>query len=356
MFRTGWLVLLTVAAALAVAGCGEDDSSSSAAGGDTVGVDVGEGQTVEVPKGEPNVALFFFNNNAYQNAYVSAAMKEAKRAGVDLELIDSGGDPSKQYNQLQTTLQGGKYNAWIVVPIDGKLTCNILSKDAPEEGVVVQVSLLSVCNRDLKSADEAGQWQAGTLGTEGAENLVAYKVAWLEEVQKRLAGVDQIGLIGGPELEGNWQGLMKALEQYPEIKDKIVAEAHTDFTTPTALAEAQTMLRAKPDIDLVLSVYSDITRGVIQALDSEGKLGDVKVIDIGASSYSVDQIKEGNLEFTIPYNPIGNGRVAVQQIVNAFEGKPVERFIDDFAVSELGTMNDPLIIDKSNTDSFKPQY
>jgi ribose transport system substrate-binding protein len=349
---------------VAAAGCGSSSGGSSASsggstessgGGDAVKVDLGT-KEVEVTKGPPKVALFFFNNNAYQNAYVKSAEATAKKEGIDLELIDSGGDPTKEYEQMQNALQRGGYAAWIVVPVDGKLDCKVLSEDAPEKEVVVEVSLLSVCNRDLNPATVEGQWEEGTLGMEGAENLVVYKEAWLKQVQKRLGNVQKIGVVGGGELEGNWQSFIKALEKYPDIKEKIVAEAHTDFTTPSALAETQTLLRANPEIELVLSLYSDITHGVIEALESEGRAGEVRVDDIGASSYSIEQIENGNLEFTIPYDPVGNARIAVEQIAKAFEGQKTERFIDDFAVSHLGTMTNHLVIDKANASKFKPQY
>jgi ribose transport system substrate-binding protein len=347
------LAALLAAAALAAAGCG---ASSSSGGGAQVKVDVGAGQPISVPKGKPKVAFFSWINNSYTRAYSTRVQQQAKAKGMSIDYFDSGGDPQKQFNQIQNAILRRTYNAFIVLPVDGKLECKPLSSMAPKAGIVVEVSVLPICNRDLNPATAAGQWQPGTLSSEGAENLVAYKVGWLREVQARLTGAKQIGIVAGVPLQGNWLSMQQALGQFPQIKSKVVAAAHTDFTTPQALAQTQTMLRAHPNVDLIISMASDITRGVVRALQSAGKAGKVKVVDLGGSADSVAQIKAGNLDFTVPYDPIGNADVAVGTVADAFAGKQVPRYVDDFPATRLGTQDQPLAIDKANVDSFRSQY
>jgi ribose transport system substrate-binding protein len=337
-------------------GCSATEEPAANGDGPTVKVDVGAGSAIEVPKGKPKVAFFAWNNNAYERTYVNRVREQAKRRGMELRFLNSGGDPRRQFAQIQNALSTKRFNAFLVLPADGKLECKLLSKQAPNAKIVVQVSVLPACNRDLNSADDTGMWEPGTLNMTGAENTVAYKVGWLKQLRKRLGGVREIGVVAGPPLQGNWLSMNKALEDFPEIKSKIVATARTNFTTPEALAETQTMLRAHPGLDLIISMYSDITRGVIKALESQGKRGKVKVVDLGASTYSVGQIKAGNLDFTVPYNPIGNADQAVASLARAFNGEDVARYVDDFRASRLGTVDEPLVIDRSNVDSFEPQY
>ena len=107
-----------------------------------------------------------------------------------------------------------------------------------------------------------------------------------------------------------------------------------------------------------MSVYSpDLTRGVIQALQANGQLKKIKVADQGGSSYSIQQIKDGNIEFTMPYFPYSNGYLAVKSLVNAAQGqgKTPQRFVD-VVPPAYGNYRTHLRSRRQNANSFKPEY
>ncbi|MHB8695516.1 MAG: sugar ABC transporter substrate-binding protein, partial [Solirubrobacteraceae bacterium] len=131
---------------------------------------------------------------------------------------------------------------------------------------------------------------------------------------------------------------------------------YTDYTTPTTYTATQSYLQANPNTTLIMSVYSpDLTRGVISALKTAGKLGKIKVTDQGGSSYSIQQIKAGNIEFTMPYFPENTGLQAVKSLIAAAQGTAPARFVD-VVPSQYGTYLNPLAITSKNVSSFTPEY
>jgi ABC-type sugar transport system substrate-binding protein len=130
----------------------------------------------------------------------------------------------------------------------------------------------------------------------------------------------------------------------------------TDYTTADGLAKTRTILQSHPEVDTILSIYSDLTQGVIQALTQAGKLGKINVIDIGASTYSVGQVSQGHELFTVPYTPVDAALGAFKTLLAAFQtGVTPNRTIDVFPPSN-GTVDKPLIIDKSNAATYQPQF
>jgi ribose transport system substrate-binding protein len=118
----------------------------------------------------------------------------------------------------------------------------------------------------------------------------------------------------------------------------------------------QDVLAANPDVTTILSVYTDITRGTLKAIDSAGLTGKVKVYDLGAEQFSIDSIKNGALTSTLPYTPVESGAAAAQAVIDAYNGKDVKHLIDPLALNDLGSIEHPLVIDSKTVESFTPTY
>src|SRR5262249_22142354 len=122
-------------------------------------IDVGNSSPIKVT-GAPTVAIFASGlNNSYGQAYTNGAKAEAAKLGIKIDAFDGNNDPQTQLTQLQNAIASKKYNAFIVVPVDSKGTCNLLTKTAPAAGIVVEVYTTSLCNTD--TANDAGLWSPG---------------------------------------------------------------------------------------------------------------------------------------------------------------------------------------------------
>jgi ribose transport system substrate-binding protein len=311
---------------------------------------------IPVRTGKPTVALFMAGlSNEYLKTWAAEAQAVAAENGVKITVFDGGFNAATQYDQMQNALQSKKYDAWITISLDGNLDCKILSQEAPAAGIVVLVADTAICNR--ATLPFLRQWQPGTLAFVSGENSVNYLSGWLNDVASQLHGSHKVALLTGPPppvptTVALDQVLAKFKSQHPNLD--FVDVLPTDYTPADALAKTQTILQSHPDVDTILSVYSDDTRGVVAALTGAGKLKRIKVIDIGAEKYDVSEVLAGNLLFTVPYTPVNSAKGAMKTLLSAFQGVSVQRTVDVFP--PYGSVDKPLIIDGANARTFKAQY
>ena len=320
-------------------------------------IDVGGGMNIVFPAGTtPNVGFFSTTGNDLLNVFIPRLQDRVRELGGEVTFFDAGFDPAAQLSQLENAMVSGDFNTWIITPLDGNLVCALLTEDAPAAGILVATTILPACGRDLNPAGDE-LWSPGTLTMVGGENTVNYKIGWLREIYERLPQDARVAVLTGPELIGNTVTYEDALVQIePSRPDvEILVTARTDFTTPDALAKMENILQANSDLDAVVSLYSDITRGVIQAIDEADREG-IQVYDLGASTYSVEQIRTGAMELTAPYDPVGQAVLVVDAVFDAFAGEAVDRFIDSFPSTTGGTVDEPFFIDSTNVDEYEPQY
>lgn len=355
-------LVLVAALAMVATACGGGGGSTSGSteaaesGGGSVAIDLGEGKSIEVEKGKKlKVGLFLAGTvTRYMQAFDSGVHAAAEEFGYDVETFDPAFDPTKQFNQMQTSLTTNPdIDAAIAVPLNPDQACKMLSETAPASEVVVVVSVNAICGRGGNAPEE--MWQPGTLAFNDADNTIPYREGWLRAIGERLDKPTKIALFLGPPLIQDTIAIEGALKTVgPEFPNmEIVTKLRTDYTTPDALAKTQTMLRANPDVEGIISPYSDTTSGILTALEEEGKAGEVKVFDIGASKFALQAIKEGKIELTVPFTPYTAGFEALTALHEAFEGEAPSRLLPGL---KYGSIEEPLIVTKSNLDAVEPQF
>lgn len=350
---------LALCAGVLFAGCGSSKSTdTSGGGGKKISIDIGTGKPIEVTSGKPKVALLWTSGNLFLQAFHDAAVAEASKRGIDLTVLDSKFDPVRQLQQAQNVLQQKRYNALITIPLDGNTMCPVLTKQAPAAGIPVVTAVVPMCNR-VSNHEGDPMWSPGTVSHVGFTATVDANEAMYKEVAKRVGpGQHTAALLVGPPLIAGSIASIAALKDLqskggaPNLDVKYTID--TDFTTPDGFAKTQTLLQAHPEIDTIMTIYSDITVGAIKAIKAAGLEGKVKVYDQGASAQSLAAVKAGDLEMTTAFYPATYGREAVDAIADAFEGKKVDRWYG--AYTQGSTFGNPLIIDKTNVDTYKPEY
>ena len=353
---------------VAVAGCGSSGSSGSSgstantsptsSGGSsgTVSVVVGTGTPVKVSSGPLKIGIFMnAMSNSWQQALANAAAAKAKSFGWQATIQQFGFDQQAMQDALQSAATTHKYDAIVIVPIDGNGSCDMLTQTLPKANVLVVNSTFTLCGRDLKTGNDS--WSPGTVAYCPTQlNVPQYAEDWIREAAKLNPGPQKVAIVGGPAQAGNTL-LMKSLMQKIDaentgfdIRDVIA----TDWTTPTAFTSVQAYLQAHPDTTVLLSTYSpDTTRGIVQAVQAAGMTGKVKIGDAGGSSYAIDQIKSGGVQFTLPYFPVQEGQCDVQAIKNAQDGNTSTRV---YYQAKGGEQNPYFFVTKQNVDSFKPEF
>lgn len=317
--------------------------------GAPISIDVGS-KKIEFPAGtQPNIAYFAANGNSYQEAAKEAAEAKADEMGAKLTWIDSEFSPEAQLPDLQNALATGGYNAWIFENYSAEASCPLIKKAIDQGIVVVQKSNLT-CGSQNEPADESA-WLEGTLATVGGSTSSTYYEAYANEVKAILGGTeDEVAVFTGQLGVVATENMTRGVQ---ETGFNPVATIHTNYTTPEALAETQTLLQGHPGIEAILTSFTDTAIGVVRAIETDGGSSGVRVFDLGGSEVDVKLIEEGKLTMSQPIFPKTEAEEAVETIAKAFAGEKSERFQSGLAE---GTPSHPVVVTKANVRNFKPEY
>ncbi|MXY34737.1 MAG: sugar ABC transporter substrate-binding protein [Boseongicola sp. SB0664_bin_43] len=320
-------------------------------------IDVGLDAPIVVPGDTPLKVAFFIATKA--NNYVVAMVDEAERIaedlGFELEVFDAQFNAQIQMDQLENVLENGDFNAWYVTPVDSNLMCDVVTKDAAAKNIVVATSNISICGRDMNHF--ADQWEPGIITYVGAAETVDYIGRWMDTVVADREGVESnallmkgfAGLTITNALEAGAERLSAADNNF-----NFVGQAYGDFTAADAQAKIETLLVAHPEANVILSSYSDMTVGAINALEDAGRLDDVAVYDIGAGIDSVPLIQEGAITASATFAPRTHVRQSLGAIVGVWQFGVMPPPVQDGLM--LGDINNPVLIKAEDLGAYTPQY
>ncbi len=354
---------LSLACALLAAGCGAA-STTTAGGGPsrTIHVPVGQGRTVTVRPGPAKIALFLpgSGNNWLQSA-IDQAKKEATAANVKITIFaDSNFDPSVEFNEIQNAIQSRQYYGLIVLWPGGNQTCTMLPQTAPSQGIIVSTIDLPICG--LFDKEGAAQAPAGVLNYIGGTYTVTGLEQWLEKLAVLNPGPHKVGFFYGPAVNPLTLNMQQALKEFLPRHPAwtVVGSKNTDFTINQGFSLAQNLLQAHSDVSLILSAYSDVTIGILRALKSSGRLGHVKVAELGGEKGAVPLIESGQLEMTVAQYPRHEITAAIRSIVGAVQHEIAgPRYIPNAGHAlqpDQPASQDLYFVTKQNVRTFHPDY
>lgn len=191
------------------------------------------------------------------------AMKaEAEAKGVPLEVSIANQDLSKQLADVEDFIVKG-VDVIVISPVDSQ---GVMAAIAKAEAAGIKVVTVDVPAANAKVTSHIGT--DNYAGGVKAGELMA----------KVLDGKGKVAIIDYPTVQSvvaRIEGFKKALEAYPDIQ--IVAQ-QTGITRAEALAVAQNMLQANPDITGIFGFGDDAALAAAVAVKSAGLEGQVKVI------------------------------------------------------------------------------
>lgn len=340
------LLALLASGALLLAGC---SSPSQEAAENAESGTAGEQPETTVESVEDLKVAYFSAGSS--NQYLQAAIDEAKvyaeEQGFELDVFDGEFDAQVQFDQMQTAVTSGRYNAFAVEPNDGSLVCNLLTEDAPEAGIMVAVFNLPICGRAENLGEET--WEPGTVNYVGGQTADVYQ-QWVEQVKQDYPDGAKIALLSGPDLNANTIVFFEAAKAFGEGPWEVVAQQSTDYTTAQAFQAAQTFMQANPDLNVVMSNFSGMTRGVVQATGGS----DVAVYDFGGDQWALDNVKNGDIASSIIMLPRQETRYALQGFVDTVNGEQTPKFVN---LAELDILPDRSpFATPENVDEYEAEY
>ncbi|AJE47128.1 substrate-binding domain-containing protein [Celeribacter indicus] len=238
-----------------------------------------------------------------------AMRAEAQAQGVPLEVSIANQDLSKQLADVEDFIVKG-VDVIVISPVDsqGVLPAIMKAKNAGIDVLTVDVPAAEVDVTSYIGTDNytgglrAGELMAEVLGEAGKVAIIDYPT-----VQSVVARVE---------------GFKKALEDYPEME--IVAQ-QTGITRAEALAVAQNMLQANPDITGIFGFGDDAALAAAVAVKSAGLADQVKVIGFDGmeearNAVDTDPVMVG----VIQQFPGEMGKQAIDTAIAVMNGEEVE--------------------------------
>ncbi|UFS68099.1 substrate-binding domain-containing protein [Paracoccus denitrificans] len=237
------------------------------------------------------------------------AMKaEAEAKGVPLEISIANQDLNKQLADVEDFIVKG-VDVIVISPVDSQGVMAAIAK-ADAAGIKVITVDVPAANAKVTShigtdnytgGVKAGELMAEVLGGKGKVAIIDYPT-----VQSVVARVE---------------GFRKALEAHPEIE--IVAQ-QTGITRAEALAVAQNMLQANPDIAGIFGFGDDAALAAAVAVKSAGLEGQVKVIGFDGMEEARNAVDANPVMVgVIQQFPDQMGKTAVETAAAVIEGQDV---------------------------------
>jgi ribose transport system substrate-binding protein len=163
----------------------------------------------------------------------------------------------------------------------------------------------------------------GTLNPE-AGYQAGVKMAELMKNEGEVAILQ--GGLGTPNLNDRFEGFKKALaEKAPKIS--IVAREDTQGKVDLAVTKTENILTAHPNVKAVFGVSAECIPGAAPVLKRQNKSG-IILAGFDDSPEALTAIKEGSCAFCIAQKTYKMGWMSVEKLLDACNGKAVEKQYD----------------------------
>jgi ribose transport system substrate-binding protein len=243
--------------------------------------------------------------------YISLAeamKKEAQTENVPLEISIANQDLSKQLADVEDFITKG-VDVIIISPVDSKGVRSAINK-AEKAGIKVITVDVPANNVDVTSfvgtdnfagGERAAELMAKTIGEKGNVAVIDYPT--VQSV------VDRI------------EGFKKGIAKYPDIK---IVAIQPGITRPEALATAQNILQANPDIVGIFGFGDDAALAAASAVKAAKLENQVKVIGFDGMEEARNAVKNDPIMVgVIAQYPDLMGKVAVETAAKVIKGESV---------------------------------
>ena len=267
------------------------------------------------------------SQNGFNQATYEGVEEMAAKLGYETEIFDGQFDAALQYSQIEDVLAGGQFVGMIVAPNDSVGIAGAFEQ-VIEAGVPIGTVLFPV-GPELNKLEP----QVEGITVTAASPPVPGATHQAELVAEFCADKDpcNVVIIIGAKIfpfdNLRLETFEKVLAGHDNIK--VVAVGEGWYAPDPSLQAMTDILQANPEVHAVLSNADQHLVGVEIALDAAGiDFSELYMTGGGAAQISIDAIKEGRWDATLAYFPKTMGALAMEQIANAIEGKPVTGVIN----------------------------
>jgi ribose transport system substrate-binding protein len=248
-------------------------------------------------------------NNPFFVSLKNGVVKEAKKQGAEVVVVDAQNDSAKQVNDVEDLLQQG-VDALLINPTDSAAISTAV-QSANSLGVPVVTLDRSTEKGDVASFVASDNVKGGQVAADYIVEQVGLgaKVAELE------------GVPGASATRERGKG-------FHNIADKkldVTAKQTANFDRTKGLNVMENLLQGNPDIKAVFAHNDEMALGAIEAINSSGR--DVLVVGFDGNEDAVKAVEAGKLGATVAQQPELIGKLAVGAASDVLAGKKVEKKI-----------------------------
>jgi len=254
----------------------------------------------------------------FWNAVLAGARAAGEESGAQIlwNGPDREGDRERQIQIVEDVIVG-HVAAIVLAPTDSKALVPVVSRArAAKIPCVIIDSALDgsdpvsfIATDNYQGGVIAARRMAEVLGEGGGKVAVLKYMAGSASTTRRERGFIETVTKSFPNLD-------------------IVEERYGMDTVETALSAAEDVLTRHGELDGIYAVNESTSRGALQALTSQGRAGQVKMIGFDASEPLLTGVREGHIDSLVVQNPYRMGYEGVRAAVAAARGESVESRVD----------------------------
>ncbi|MGC8659457.1 MAG: substrate-binding domain-containing protein, partial [Desulfomonilaceae bacterium] len=134
-------------------------------------------------------------------------------------------------------------------------------------------------------------------------------------------------MAGSASTTARENGFIETIEkEFPQLE--LVEDRYGQDTVETALSATEDVLTRHKELDGIFASNESTSRGVLRALEGQGRANKVKMIGFDAADALIRGLKSGHIDALIVQNPHAMGYGGVVSAVKAIKGKSVKPRID----------------------------
>ena len=240
---------------------------------------------------------------------------EAAKLGMNYTEMTSENSPSTQMNNIRTVVTRG-VSAVVIGPVSSTSTPPVL-RFLKEHKLPVAFTGIGPApgQTDYTSSVTANNYETGVA--EGK---------FICDEAKKLGG-NKIGMLSLPQDRENAQKYLKgARESFKAEGCDLVQILQTHgLTVNEAVAQANDLLTAHPDIKGIYGMYDEAATGAVKALQTRGLVGKIAVATADGSPTTIKLLRDGAIQGLFLQEAVGQGIDATEQVYNALTGKKVTK-------------------------------
>lgn len=262
------------------------------------------------------VGIVVAEYNEWNHLYYAQIEEKCKEYGWESEVFDAAQDVNQQINLVNSCVSQG-FNAITIQPADNAALAPALVK-AADAGVIV------VSHYDYDASSDVGKKIYQVLfGQKDSGILEAQTYIDMAGETGKVALIG--GLTGADNARLRSEGMREVFAKYPGIE--IVSEVFCDWDRQKAMAAAQDIITANPELNAFIVQDDGMSWGVYEAIAAAGKTDQIKVASQGFYESSIPAIKEGKFMFSISYPAAFFARDAMDLIKKISDGQQVDRIM-----------------------------